>query len=205
MSKQLMTGAEIVVKALQDQGVRHIFGYPGGAVLPIYDALFQQDSVEHILVRHEQGAAHAAGSRAVHTPVRWHLPARKNRFPEQANPGSVAACNADRAKMRCVAARRRTKSEVPQRPRRTSTHPSPQGHANDRTRHPRQRDHRQSRNRGRAPRRQPSPAPSQTPTMPSGAPDQQVVRPGQRRATQTGLQRPAMQATRYRVKRWRQV
>ena len=60
MSKQLMTGAEIVVKALQDQGVRHIFGYPGGAVLPIYDALFQQDSVEHILVRHEQGAAHAA-------------------------------------------------------------------------------------------------------------------------------------------------
>ncbi len=60
MSNQLMTGAEIVVKALQDQGVRHIFGYPGGAVLPIYDALFQQDSVEHILVRHEQGAAHAA-------------------------------------------------------------------------------------------------------------------------------------------------
>ena len=60
MSKQLMTGAEIVVKALQDQGVRHIFGYPGGAVLPIYDALFQQDAVEHILVRHEQGAAHAA-------------------------------------------------------------------------------------------------------------------------------------------------
>jgi acetolactate synthase-1/2/3 large subunit len=55
-----MTGAEMVVKALQDQGVRHIFGYPGGAVLPIYDALFQQDTVEHILVRHEQGAAHAA-------------------------------------------------------------------------------------------------------------------------------------------------
>jgi acetolactate synthase-1/2/3 large subunit len=60
MSNQLMTGAEIVVKALQDQGVQHIFGYPGGAVLPIYDALFQQDTVEHILVRHEQGAAHAA-------------------------------------------------------------------------------------------------------------------------------------------------
>ena len=55
-----MTGAGIVVKALQDQGVRHIFGYPGGAVLPIYDALFQQDEVQHILVRHEQGAAHAA-------------------------------------------------------------------------------------------------------------------------------------------------
>lgn len=55
-----MTGAEIVVRALRDQGVDHIFGYPGGAVLPIYDALFQQDAVEHVLVRHEQGAAHAA-------------------------------------------------------------------------------------------------------------------------------------------------
>jgi acetolactate synthase-1/2/3 large subunit len=55
-----LTGAEIVVRALRDQGVAHIFGYPGGAVLPIYDALFQQDAVEHVLVRHEQGAAHAA-------------------------------------------------------------------------------------------------------------------------------------------------
>jgi acetolactate synthase I/II/III large subunit len=55
-----MTGAEMVVKALQDQGVEHIFGYPGGAVLPIYDALFQMGGVEHILVRHEQGAVHAA-------------------------------------------------------------------------------------------------------------------------------------------------
>ena len=60
MTEQNPTGAEIVVRALVDQGVRHIFGYPGGAVLPIYDALFQQDEVEHILVRHEQGAAHAA-------------------------------------------------------------------------------------------------------------------------------------------------
>ena len=60
MSERELTGAEIVVQALTDQGVRHIFGYPGGAVLPIYDALFQQDVVEHILVRHEQGAAHAA-------------------------------------------------------------------------------------------------------------------------------------------------
>jgi acetolactate synthase-1/2/3 large subunit len=56
----LLTGAEIVVRALQDQGVRHVFGYPGGAVLPIYDVLFQQETVEHILVRHEQGASHAA-------------------------------------------------------------------------------------------------------------------------------------------------
>ena len=55
-----MTGAEMVVKALAEQGVKHLFGYPGGAVLPIYDALFQQKDVNHILVRHEQGAVHAA-------------------------------------------------------------------------------------------------------------------------------------------------
>ena len=55
-----MTGAEMVIEALADQGVQHLFGYPGGAVLPIYDALFQQDKVQHILVRHEQGAVHAA-------------------------------------------------------------------------------------------------------------------------------------------------
>ena len=59
MSKE-MTGAEMVIEALADQGVEHIFGYPGGAVLPIYDALFQQPKVQHILVRHEQGAVHAA-------------------------------------------------------------------------------------------------------------------------------------------------
>ncbi len=57
---ETMTGAEMVVRALQDQDVSHIFGYPGGAVLPIYDALFQQNSVQHILVRHEQGAVHSA-------------------------------------------------------------------------------------------------------------------------------------------------
>jgi acetolactate synthase-1/2/3 large subunit len=55
-----MTGAEMVMQALADQGVEHVFGYPGGAVLPIYDALFHQDKVRHILVRHEQGAVHAA-------------------------------------------------------------------------------------------------------------------------------------------------
>ncbi len=59
MSEQ-MNGAQIVLQALRDQNVKHIFGYPGGAVLPLYDALFQQDDIEHILVRHEQGAAHAA-------------------------------------------------------------------------------------------------------------------------------------------------
>jgi acetolactate synthase I/II/III large subunit len=58
--EELMTGAEIVLKALADQGVTHIFGYPGGAVLPIYDELFQQDQLRHILVRHEQGATHMA-------------------------------------------------------------------------------------------------------------------------------------------------
>jgi acetolactate synthase I/II/III large subunit len=55
-----MTGAEMVIQALIDQGVEHIFGYPGGAALPIYDAIFQQDKVQHILVRHEQGAGHMA-------------------------------------------------------------------------------------------------------------------------------------------------
>ncbi len=57
---QQMTGAEMVIAALTDQGVEHIFGYPGGAALPIYDAIFQQDAIQHILVRHEQGAGHMA-------------------------------------------------------------------------------------------------------------------------------------------------
>ncbi len=59
MARQ-MTGAEMVVQALIDQGVDTIFGYPGGAALPIYDELFQQETIKHILVRHEQGAAHMA-------------------------------------------------------------------------------------------------------------------------------------------------
>ena len=56
----LMTGAQMVFKALEDQGVKHIFGYPGGAVLPIYDELKNHKNIKHILVRHEQGAGHAA-------------------------------------------------------------------------------------------------------------------------------------------------
>jgi acetolactate synthase-1/2/3 large subunit len=56
----MLTGAEMVVRALKDQGVTHIFGYPGGAVLPIYDALFADNGITHVLVRHEQGATHAA-------------------------------------------------------------------------------------------------------------------------------------------------
>jgi acetolactate synthase-1/2/3 large subunit len=55
-----LTGAEIFVRCLAEEGVEHLFGYPGGAVLPIYDALYQQDKVQHILVRHEQAATHAA-------------------------------------------------------------------------------------------------------------------------------------------------
>src|SRR5580658_5700168 len=60
MAAEQMIGAEILIKALVDQGVDVIFGYPGGAVLPIYDALFKQNHVRHILVRHEQAAVHAA-------------------------------------------------------------------------------------------------------------------------------------------------
>ncbi len=55
-----MTGADIVITALKEQGVEVMFGYPGGAVLPIYDALFSEPSIRHVLVRHEQGAGHAA-------------------------------------------------------------------------------------------------------------------------------------------------
>ncbi|HEY7852898.1 MAG TPA: acetolactate synthase 3 large subunit [Caulobacteraceae bacterium] len=57
---EVLTGAQIVVRALVDQGVTDLFGYPGGAVLPIYDALFHEPRLRHILVRHEQGATHAA-------------------------------------------------------------------------------------------------------------------------------------------------
>ena len=55
-----LSGGEMLIRALHDEGVEIIFGYPGGAVLHIYDAIFQQDKVEHILVRHEQAATHAA-------------------------------------------------------------------------------------------------------------------------------------------------
>ncbi|SEM43400.1 acetolactate synthase, large subunit [Loktanella fryxellensis] len=57
---KMMTGAKMVVQALMDQGVEVVFGYPGGAVLPIYDEIFQQNQIQHVLVRHEQGAVHAA-------------------------------------------------------------------------------------------------------------------------------------------------
>src|SRR5712672_4579511 len=60
MPAEPLSGAEIVIKALVDQGVEVIFGYPGGAVLPLYDELFKQNALRHILVRHEQAAVHAA-------------------------------------------------------------------------------------------------------------------------------------------------
>src|SRR4030067_2615880 len=59
-----ITGADIFARCLADEGVEYVFGYPGGAALHIYDALYRQDKVKHILVRHEQGAAHAAGGDA---------------------------------------------------------------------------------------------------------------------------------------------
>ena len=55
-----LSGGEMIVRALEDEGVEYIFGYPGGAALHIYDAIFKLDSVPHILVRHEQAATHAA-------------------------------------------------------------------------------------------------------------------------------------------------
>ena len=56
----LLRGAEILVKALQAENVQYIWGYPGGAVLHIYDAIYKQDTMQHVLVRHEQAAVHAA-------------------------------------------------------------------------------------------------------------------------------------------------
>ena len=57
---QELRGAEILIKALQAEGVKHVWGYPGGAVLHIYDAFYKQDTIQHVLVRHEQAAVHAA-------------------------------------------------------------------------------------------------------------------------------------------------
>src|SRR3569832_14788 len=57
---QELMGAEVLVKALQAEGVQYVWGYPGGAVLYIYDALYKQDTIQHVLVRHEQAAVHAA-------------------------------------------------------------------------------------------------------------------------------------------------
>ena len=68
MSGEVITGAEMVIRAFRDQGVDTLFGYPGGAVLPIYDALFGQNQVRHVLVRQEGGAARL---RAGSSPRPW--------------------------------------------------------------------------------------------------------------------------------------
>ena len=60
MTAEIITGAEIAIRCLQKENVKFVFGYPGGAVLNIYDAIFQQKSFKHVLVRHEQAAVHAA-------------------------------------------------------------------------------------------------------------------------------------------------
>jgi len=60
MAVEMLSGGEMVVRALEDEGVEFLFGYPGGAVLHIYDALFKSTKIPHILVRHEQAATHAA-------------------------------------------------------------------------------------------------------------------------------------------------
>jgi len=60
----MLSGAEMVIRSLQDQKIEYIYGYPGGSVLHIYDALAQQDTIEHILVRHEQAATHMADAYA---------------------------------------------------------------------------------------------------------------------------------------------
>ena len=56
---KMLSGADLILKVLENQGVEVIFGYPGGAVLPIYDAIFKNNSIKHVLVRHEQAAVHA--------------------------------------------------------------------------------------------------------------------------------------------------
>ena len=67
------TGADIIVRCLEEEGIQHVFGYPGGAVLYIYDALYAQKKIEHILVRHEQAAVHAADaySRSTETVMQY--------------------------------------------------------------------------------------------------------------------------------------
>ena len=66
---ELLSGGDMLVRALRDEGVEYIFGYPGGAALHIYDAIFRQKDVQHILVRHEQAATHAADGYALVPPM----------------------------------------------------------------------------------------------------------------------------------------
>ena len=66
---EMLSGAEMVVRSLQDEGIEHIFGYPGGSVLDIYDAIFQSSEIEHFLVRHEQEIGRASCRERVSSPV----------------------------------------------------------------------------------------------------------------------------------------
>ncbi|GIR70850.1 MAG: hypothetical protein CM15mP74_21010 [Halieaceae bacterium] len=81
---EMLSGGDMIVRALEDEGVEYIFGYPGGAALHIYDALFKAEKVPHILVRHEQAATHAADgyARATGSPVWcWSRPGRVQPMP----------------------------------------------------------------------------------------------------------------------------
>ena len=69
-----LSGAQIIVQSLKAEGVEYVFGYPGGAVIEIYDAIFQLNKFKHILVRHEQGAAFAADAALPSSPARARSP-----------------------------------------------------------------------------------------------------------------------------------
>jgi len=85
----VLTGAEIVIRCLQEEKVDYLFGYPGGSVLYIYDELFKQDKVRHVLVRHEQAAVHAADGYARSTD-KVGPPARGRLMPSPASPRPTA-------------------------------------------------------------------------------------------------------------------
>ena len=84
-----LRGAEILVKSLQAEGVKYVWGYPGGAVLHIYDAFYKQDTIQHVLVRHEQAAVHAAPPPEPAEPGGY----RPERYaPAAVPPGSDSTC-----------------------------------------------------------------------------------------------------------------
>ena len=83
-----LTGADIFVQSLKEEGVDYIFGYPGGAVLHIYDALYQQTDVQHVLVRHEQAATHAADGYARSTGKPGVVMVTSGPVPPMLLPGS---------------------------------------------------------------------------------------------------------------------
>ena len=86
---ETLTGAEIVVRCLKEEGVEFVFGYPGGAVLHIYDAIFNQQAFNHILVRHEQAALHASALRRGAAPEAEQPPWRVARMRSTAAWGLI--------------------------------------------------------------------------------------------------------------------